>query len=572
MKKQVKSSVRHGRPFRLREERLGPLPIINHFLKRLGLERLLEKHVPTTDKRCTLPYTKGLGVLVRSIIAEREPIYRHDEVVRSSAPGAYGLTGREVEALRDDQLGRALDQLFQADRGTLLTDMVVTAGNEFDIRFDELHNDSTSIRFTGQYYNASGRPICGKRGPRITFGHSKDHRPDLKQLLFILTTSRDGGLPVHFRCEDGNINDSTTHIQTWEALRRIAGKADFLYVADSKLCSNDPMRHIDGNGGRFVTVLPRSRKEDALFRRWIQKNTPEWQLVWDRPNRRRKYGPRDRWYAYRHPVPSQEAWPVTWVYSPLLALHHKKSRLERVTTAKDQLEDLDKRLSGIRPRVRSRRELGKKVDDILTRLKVKRYIRFDIWQETVNRFKQMRRGRPGTDTPYRKLTKHRLRIRWSLDQETIEYDEKSDGMYPLLTNDRTLTPEQILQAHKRQPDVEKRFEQAKTVHEIAPVLLKNEGRIEALFFLYFIALLTQALIERQIRTTMKDSGIEELAVYPEDRQCRAPTCEQILRIFSTVEKHALLRKGTVVQTFAPKLTPVQKEVLKLLSVPKILYA
>ncbi|OGK02035.1 MAG: hypothetical protein A2350_21215 [Candidatus Raymondbacteria bacterium RifOxyB12_full_50_8] len=104
------------------------------------------------------------------------------------------------------------------------------------------------------------------------------------------------------------------------------------------------------------------------------------------------------------------------------------------------------------------------------------------------------------------------------------------------------------------------------------MLLKNEGRIEALFFLYFIALLTQALIERQIRTTMKDSGIEELAVYPEDRQCRAPTCEQILRIFSTVEKHALLRKGTVVQTFAPKLTPVQKEVLKLLSVPKILYA
>ena len=71
---------------------------------------------------------------------------------------------------------------------------------------------------------------------------------------------------------------------------------------------------------------------------------------------------------------------------------------------------------------------------------------------------------------------------------------KSDGMYPLLTNDDTLTPAQVLEAHKRQPGIEKRFQQIKTVHEIAPVFLKNEGRIEALFFLYFVALLLQSLI------------------------------------------------------------------------------
>ena len=62
--------------------------------------------------------------------------------------------------------------------------------------------------------------------------------------------------------------------------------------------------------------------------------------------------------------------------------------------------------------------------------------------------------------------------------------------------------------------IEKRFEQLKIVHEIAPVLLKNEGRIEALFTLYFLVLLVQALIERELRLAMKREGIEELLLYP----------------------------------------------------------
>ena len=59
---------------------------------------------------------------------------------------------------------------------------------------------------------------------------SKDHRPDLKQLLFILTMSADGNVPVAFRCADGNTSDSRTHIETWNTLRAVAGRADFLYV------------------------------------------------------------------------------------------------------------------------------------------------------------------------------------------------------------------------------------------------------------------------------------------------------------------------------------------------------
>ena len=182
-------------------------------------------------------------------------------------------------------------------------------------------------------------------------------------------------------------------------------------------------------------------------------------------------------------------------------------------------------------------------------------------------FKQTRRGRPGPDTAYRKITKRRFDVEWDTDQDAVAYDCKSDGMYPLMTNDRKLTAAQVLQAHKGQPMIEKRFEQIKTVHEIAPVYLKDEGRIEALFTLYAIALLIQALIERELRRAMARDGVDELPVYPEQRQCAHPTTEQVLRLFSLAERHRLLRQGRTVQVFNLELTQLQRQVLALLGVP-----
>jgi transposase len=177
-----------------------------------------------------------------------------------------------------------------------------------------------------------------------------------------------------------------------------------------------------------------------------------------------------------------------------------------------------------------------------------------------------RRGRPGATTPYRKITKRRSDLEWTIDQEAIAYDHKSDGMYPLISNDRDMLPAEVLQAHKGQPMIEQRFEQIKTVHEIAPVLLKNEGRIEALFILYFLALLVQAIIERELRLVMKRENIAELPLYPEQRDCARPTTEQILRLFSLAERHQLIKDGKVVELFDVQFTGLPRQVLALLGV------
>jgi transposase len=559
-------SPQHAR-FTLQSERLGPLPLVNHFIERIGLETLLDRYVPS-DTRCAVPHARALGVLLRSLIVEREPIYRQQETVHEFASGMFGISSQEMKHLCDDRLGRALDRLFDADRTALLTEAVLAVGQRFGVQFDEFHNDSTSISFCGQYRRASGRMIRGRSAPAITYGKSKAHRPDLKQLLFILTLSAEGNVPVAFRCTHGNASDSRTHIETWNTLRTVAGRSDFLYVADSKLCSRENMDYIDHAGGRFVTVMPRNRLEDQEFRDWIQSNTPDWECVWDRPNARYSDGPRDRWYVYRSPLPSAEVCSVIWVFSALLALRQEATRRRNIAAATEQLKHLHERLKGARARLRGAAEIDLKVKLILDQHHLSRYLKVNRIVREVHLYQQVKRGRPGPKTAYRRITKRRFDIEWSTDEQAIAYDHKSDGMYPLMTNDRNLAPAQVLQAHKGQPMIEKRFEQIKTVHEIAPVFLKNEGRIEALFTLYFLALLVQALIERELRLAMQRENIEQLPLYPEQRQCLHPTTEQILRLFSFAERHTLTEDGKTVQSFEPQLTDLQRQLLTLLGVPE----
>src|SRR5215813_12095684 len=266
---------------------------------------------------------------------------------------------------------------------------------------------------------------------------------------------------------------------------------------DARIFSMSPIpncvNYIDRVGGRFVTVLPRTRLEDQEFRQWIQTHTPDWECVWDRPNPRYSDGPRDRWYVYRAPLLSAEVWPVVWVWSTLLTLRQAARRRRDIAAATEELNELRERLAGAKTRLRGAPEIDLQIKMILDRHHVGRYLKVARVVREEHLYKQTRRGRPGPDMEYRKISKRRFDIEWTTDEEAIAYDHESDGMYPLITNDRNLSPAQVLEAHKGQPTIEKRFEQIKTVHEIAPVFLKNEGRIEALFTLYFLALLVQAL-------------------------------------------------------------------------------
>jgi hypothetical protein len=244
-------------PFELASTQLGALPVIGQFLGRIDLAGTLARHLPAGDARTTLSAATAIGVLVCNLCVAREPLYGLAGWAAGFEPALLGLVEGEAGLLNDDRVGRALDQLFDADRSSLLCELVLRAVREFGIDCSQLHNDSTSLVLHGDYDAADGHQRGGKPTVLAARGHSKDHRPDLKQLVLILTVTADGAVPLTHRLAAGNMNDDRTHIETWDELRTLTGRAGFLYVADSKLCTREQMSHIDCEGGRFVTVLPR---------------------------------------------------------------------------------------------------------------------------------------------------------------------------------------------------------------------------------------------------------------------------------------------------------------------------
>jgi transposase len=553
-------------PFELASQALGALPILGHFLDRLGLEAVLERHLPDGDPRVLMAAARTIRVLVLNLCVEREPLYGIGEWAERFEAGTLSLEPGEVALLCDDRVGRALDQLFDCDRASLLTELALVAIKEFGVDCSQLHNDSTSITLHGDYLQADGRERGGQPTAAAKRGHSKEHRGDLKQLLLILTVSADGAVPLAHRLADGNVTDDQTHIETWDGLCALVGRHDFLYVADSKLCTRDQMGHIDGHHGRFITVLPRSRAEDGRLREWISTQAPDWVEACRRPGKRT--GDADLvWRVCPAPFPTTEGYRITWVHSSAKQHRDESSRAERIDRARRALGELSERLAGPRARVTTRVAAEEAAAALLATSGGERWVSVTVTETVEERYRQEKRGRPGSDTRYRKIAKTRFALEVSVDAEQVHYDAASDGCFPLTSNDSALTDTQVLAGYRYQPNLEKRHHELKSVQDAAPVTLKSPFRIEALFACQFIALLTNCLIERELRHAMTREEIPELALYHEQRACTAPTAARVYDAFADVQRHHLTRDGQRIQTFDPQLTPLQHELLELLGVP-----
>ena len=546
----------------LRTCTIGALPIVNQLLDRMQLERFLKQHLPGDGRRMAIATSRCLLVLLRNILLSREPIYGLGEWAQRFVPELLGLKRSDLEHLNDDRVGRSLDRLFQANLHELVLDVVRHVVKEFDVSLDELHNDSTSVSFYGAYEDAAEEIKRGKRSRlAITFGHSKDHRPDLKQLLYILTVTDDGGVPLYFTTASGNVTDDTTHRETWDLLRQLVGHADFLYVADCKLATRENLQYIHNQGGRFVTILPRTRREDTEFRQQLLTSLEavKWDHLWDVTNEKGEVI--DRLRVCLQDNPSSEGFRLLWFHSTRKAQRDARSRARALDRASKQLAELQNRLQSSRTRFRQRDKVEAAVKQILGDGDVSRWLSVQILELEEETFKQATRGRPGKQTRYIRETRPRYQLSWTISTTQIEHDQATDGVFPLITNQHEMAAGDVLRAYRRQPLIEKRFSQFKSDYEVAPLYLKEVTRIQAMLAVYFFALMLQTLLERELRQSLRDSEYDSLPLYPEYRSCHAPTTRRIIDIFEPIQRHQLTGEGEG-ETFVTQLTPLQAQIAK----------
>jgi transposase len=541
----------------LKRMQVGGLPLIHAIAERMRLKEILYKYIPAHGNE-DIPAVETLMLLVYNLILGKDPLYELSEWVESIDFRCINNEDYEHVKFNDDRFGRVLNKLFLVDRASLMTELVVFFVEEFNIVVERISNDSTSLKAFGRY------PGRTKTGLELKRGISKDHRPDLKQLVFSLSVAGDGAVPIHYKCYPGNVTDDKTHIETWNTLRKITGCADFLYVADCKLCTDEQLSYIVDQGGRVVTIIPETWKEAELFKENLRQTKKAKDIIW----RRRKPGSHDKkeyFSAFKGDYfTTKRGYKIHWIYSSEKRKRDRENREKHLKKVEQCLAVLNGKIN--KRALKTRKAIEDAAQQIIEEHKLENFFHISIGTITEKHQVQIGTGRPGKNTKYRTRVNTLYTLSWTQKKQALKQEAQTDGVFPLLCTDKQLTAKEVLKAYKYQPRLEKRFAQFKKIHHAAPLLFKKIERIEANMFGFFIALVVQALIEREVRMKMKEQKIEKIRVYPEQREASHPTTSKIIDRFDNICTYKIMENSKVVETFKDSLNEDQKLILSLLNI------
>jgi transposase len=230
---------------------------------------------------------------------------------------------------------------------------------------------------------------------------------------------------------------------------------------------------------------------------------------------------------------------------------------------KDRVEKTGKR------KLKTPEQITKAVQTIFEKHHSTDWFDWELTKQEIEYVKQKGKGRPGKNTTYIRIKEEKWSFKVNPNALKIKTSAITDGIFPLITNinSDTLSIKDILLKYKYQPFLEKRNEQLKSVFNVMPLCLKRVHRIEALMFIYFVVLLINALIERELRLAMKRENINALPLYPEQRKCKHPTTGRVITLFSNLRKHSFTCERKAVKTYHDPISELQKKILQLLNVP-----
>jgi transposase len=494
------------------ERRLGALPASAGFLRRLDVAGIIDGLCPIRDL-ADLTHGQVVEVLVANRLSAPAPLVRVGDWARAWA--VEEVFGVDPSLLNDDRLARTLDAIAPE-----LERIVGTVGakaiTEFGIDVSRCHWDMTSMSLHGAFEDQDEEFAQAK------YGHPKDRRTDLKQVQAGLAVTGDGGIPVHSRVYDGGAGEVAQVVGAMGALQQMAGRRDFLLVADSKLVSYPNITALIKAEVSFVAPAPAAKIPDELYAGLDPASAQVVEYTADRdtgkaPDQREVYRVLEDTHALAGPRKSDPAVELRriLVHSSGNAAGQRSARDKRLRKA---AEELDKVRAGAGGRYYNTVEkIAARIGVITKTRRVASCLRTTI-----------------ATGPDGKPTLH-----WHFDQDVIDAEAAADGWYALLTNlPGEISAEQVFLRYKGQNIVERRYGEFKGPLAVTPIFLQHNRRIHALITVICLALLVYCLIERQVRHAL---GPEQTmrGLYPDNRAVR-PTGRLVLYHLNTLT----MRPGT----------------------------
>jgi transposase len=426
-----------------RTRRFGDVWLSWTLWRALGLDRLCAELMP--EGRAEVPWPTVAAVLVMARLCEpSSELHIAEDFYRTTA--LEDMLSLPCEQVNDDRLYRALDRLLPHKKA-IEEHLRKRLGELFALEYDLLLYDVTSTFFEG----------LAERNPQAKRGHSRDHRPDCKQVCIALVVTREG-VPLSYEVFDGNRVDVTTVEEIVGVMEARFGLADRIWVMDRGMMSRKNIAWLHKTGRRYV--LGASRQE---VKRWRQQIVEEsgWQVVREGVEAKLAREGAETFVLCRSAERRQKE----------KAMHERFSlRIE------EGLGSLARRIRKARRRL-DRGPLERQIGRLLER-NSRAAARF---LATLVEDQSLPAG---------------LRLDWSIRPDWEDLSHFSEGCYVLRTNVNDWSAEALWQTYIQLTQAESAFRIQKTELSIRPIWHQRKERVQAHIFVCFLAYVLWKTLEQ----------------------------------------------------------------------------
>jgi transposase len=487
----------------IRVQDLDHCGIIAGICDEMGLVEEINRLLGTHPQEIISPGQVVKAMILNGLGFVSAPLYLFEKFFVGKATEHLLGEGIRPEHLNDDRLGRVLDKLYAKGLTEMFVTIALAAAKCFGVDLHSLHLDSSSMHVDGNYYSTT-EAGAETGGIKITYGYSRDHRPDLKQFVVDLICSGDGDIPLYLRVGDGNEADSAMFAKLVREFRQ-QWQIDALFVADAALYTAENLAQM--NQLRWVSRVPATLKDaqDLLIN--------------------------------LHPdalVPSElSGYKIAAVGDRYSGISQRWLLVESQARLESDLAQLDKQIAkklasgatGLRRLLRE--QFACQPDALQAATKFDGALPFhqlaDV--EAIEVVQHQGRGRPKKDSLAQKH--YQLRATLVPDEQAIAIQQQRAGRFILATNvldSSELGDDDILREYKAQQSTERGFRFLKDpLFFTSSVFLNTEERVAAVAMVMGLCLLVYSLGQRSLRQALA------CAKPTIDNQLGKPTAKPTLR-------------------------------------------
>jgi transposase len=411
----------------------------------LRLDEWCEEHLPRGREQ--VPWSTMAAVLVIARLCEpSSELHIAEDWYRRTA--LEDLLSLPADRVNDDRLYRALDRLLP-HKEALERHLVKRLGELFDLSYDLLLYDVTSTYFEGQ----------AERNPLAQRGHSRDHRPDCKQVCIAMVVTREG-MPLGYEVFAGNRTDVTTVEEIVEAMEKRYGIAQRVWVMDRGMSSADNVAWLQETGRRYLIGAPKSE-----LKKWSREvaEARDWQTVRDGVEAKLCRGPdgTETFLLCRSADRRQKE----------RAMHERFSK-----RIEERLASLGRRLARSRQKL-DREAIGRQIGRMLAQ-------------------NSRAAGRYRIEVIDDPTQASGLRLDWSAQPEWDRWATHSEGAYVLRTNIHDWSEEDLWRTYIQLTEAEAAFRIHKSDLSIRPVWHQKAERVQAHILVCFLAYVLWKTLEQ----------------------------------------------------------------------------